>query len=254
MRPLLKTPWFVVLLLSSATTLHAQTTADPSGHWEGTISAPFGEVRIEVDLTKNAKGELSGTYGQPAQELKGRALSKLKGLPLSNVTVNARAVAFQIKATAEGGAFEGLLLADGKSMSGDFTSHGGAVPFKLTRTGEARIEPPPKSPAISKQMEGIWNGVLDVDGKQVRLVLKMSNQPDRTSTGSLASIDEGGVEVPVAIAQKGANLTLEVRVTGGSYAGALNAAGTELVGTYTTHGGVALPLTFRRAPDTEGKN
>ena len=247
-----RTLWPLVLLLSPMPCLSAQTNEDPSGHWEGTISAPFGEVLIEVDLAKNAKGELAGTFGQPAQELNGRALSKLKGLPLARVAVNGKAVAFQIKVTAEGGAFDGLLLADGKSMAGDFTSQGGTVPFKLTRTGEARIEPPPKSPPISKAMEGIWNGALDVQGKQVRLVLKMSNQPDRTSTGSLASIDEGGVEVPVAIAQKAEHLTLEVKVTGGSYAGALNAAGTELVGTYTMHG-IALPLTFRRASEAGGK-
>src|ERR1700687_5498629 len=114
MRPLLRTPWFVVSLLSSAATLHAQTTADPSGHWEGTISAPFGEVRIEVDLAKNAKGELAGAFGQPAQELEGRVIPKLKGLPLSNVAVKGRAVTLEIKVTAAGGRFQVNLLPDGK--------------------------------------------------------------------------------------------------------------------------------------------
>src|SRR6202158_2455163 len=93
---------------------YAETTADPSGHWEGTISAPFGEVRIEVDLARNAKGELAGAFGQPAQELEGRVIPKLKGLPLSNVAVKGRAVTLEIKATAEGGTFQGNLLPDGK--------------------------------------------------------------------------------------------------------------------------------------------
>src|SRR6266849_2458564 len=239
-------------LLSSISSLHAKTTADPSGHWEGTVSAPFGEVRIEVDLVKNAKGDLAGTFGQPAQELEGRKLPKLKGLPLSNVAVKGKAVTFEMKATAEGGAFQGILLADGKSMSGDFASQGGAVPFRLTRTGDARIEAPPKSAPIGKEMEGIWNGTVDVNGRQLRLVLKMSNQPDGTSTGSFASIDQGGIELPVAIIQKAANLTVDVKATGGSYVGTLNAAGTELVGMFTTQG-VALPLTFRGAVATESK-
>jgi hypothetical protein len=240
-----------VLLLSPISSLYAKTAADPSGHWEGTVSAPFGEVRIEVDLAKNAKGDLAGTFSQPAQELDSRKLPKLKGLPLSNVAVKGKAVTFEM-ATAEGGAFQGILLADGKSMSGDFASQGSAVPFRLARTGEARIEAPPKSAPIGKEMEGIWNGTVDVNGKQLRLVLKMSNQPDGTSTGSLTAIDQGGVEVPVAIAQKAANLSLDVKVTGGSYVGALNPAGTELAGTFTTQG-VALPLTFRRATPTESK-
>ncbi len=243
---LLRTLLFAALLLSSIPSLYAGTTTDPSGHWEGTISAPMGEVRIEVDLAKNAKGEVTGTFGQPAQELEGRVIPKLKGLPISSVAVKGRAVTLELKATAEGGTFQGTLLPDGKSMSGDFASQGGAVPFRLTRTGDARIEAPPKSARIGKEMEGIWNGAVDVNGKQLRLVLKMSNQRDGTSTGSLASIDQGGIELPVAIIQKDANLTLDVKVTGGSYVGALNAAGTELVGTFTTQG-VVLPLTFRRS-------
>lgn len=240
------------LLLSSTPLVHAGTTPDPSGHWEGTISAPMGEVRIEVDLAKNAKGELTGTFSRPAQELEGRAIPKLKGLPLSNVAVKGRAVTFEIKATVGGGTFQGTLLPDGKSMSGDFASQGGTPPFHLTRTGGARIEAPPKSPRISKEMEGTWNGAVEVEGKQLRLVLKMSNQRDGRSMGSLASIDEGGTEFPVAIIQKAANLTFEVKVTGGSYVGALNSTGTELVGTYTTQG-VVLPLTFRHASATDSK-
>jgi hypothetical protein len=245
MRLLSQTFLLAALLLSSIPSLRAETTADPSGHWEGTISAPFGDVRVEVDLAKNAKEVLAGTYSQLTQELNGVALSQLKGFPLSNVAVKGKAVTFQIKVTSGGGTFQGILSADGKSMFGDF-DQGGTVPFRLARTGDARIEAPPKSAPISKAMQGIWNGTVDANGKQLRLALKMSNQPDGTSTGSIASVDEGGVEIPVAILQKGANLTLHVTVSGSSYVGTLNAAGTELVGTYTTRG-VALPLTFRRA-------
>jgi hypothetical protein len=47
------------------------------------------------------------------------------------------------------------------------------------------------------------------------------------------------------MAQKAANLTVDVAAVGGSYVGVLN-AGNELVGTWT-QGPVALPLTFKRA-------
>lgn len=248
-----RTPLLAALLLSSTTSLRGQTTANASGHWEGTISAPYGEVRIEVDLAKNAKGELAGTFGRPAQEVDGHPLQKLKGLPLSNVGVKGQEVTFELMAATGGGTFHGSLLADGKSMSGDFVSRDSSVPFTLTRRGDARIEAPPRSAAIGKEMEGIWNGTLDANGRQLRLVLKMSNQADGKSTGSIANIDEGGIESPVAITQKGANLALEVRTNGDTYSGALNAAGTELVGTYTTPQ-IALPLTFRRAMAAKDKH
>lgn len=134
-------------------------------------------------------------------------------------------------------------------MSGTFnTTEGGhSIPFSLTRTGDARIDAPPKSPPIGKELEGTWNGTLDVNGTARRLVLTMSNQADGTSTASLLSVDGGGVAIPVAIVQKGTSVMLDVQMVGGSYAGTLNADGTELVGSWK-QGQAALPLTFKRAP------
>jgi hypothetical protein len=224
------------LLVVLVPSLRAQTAADPSGHWEGAIQAPDVEVRIEVDLTRNGNGELAGTISIPA--------NTLKGLPLSSVTVENGAVTFDVR-LAGGGRFQGEILADGKSLSGVFAGQAGTAPFSLTRTSDARIEAPPKSAPIGEEVQGMWNGTLEVDGGR-RLLLKMSNLPDGTSTGSVVSIDEGGLEIPVAIIQEGARLTLDMRMVGGSYTGALNGAGTELVGTYTTPRST-LPLTFRRS-------
>ena len=244
-----RTILLAALFLVPVPSLRAQIVADPSGHWEGAIQAPGKEVRFEVDLAKNSKGELAGTFSNPAQNI--------RGYPLSNVAFDGRSVRFLLKVNSGGGPFEGVLSADGKSMSGDFTTATAegnfTVPFSLTRTGDARIEPPSRSAAIGKELEGTWNGTLDVNGKQqVRLVLKMSNQPDGTATGSLVTVDQG-VDIPVTtITQKASSLILDIKVVGGTYSSVLNADGTELVGTWT-QGSLVLPLTFRRAAATEGK-
>jgi hypothetical protein len=239
-------PLLAAVLFFSVPSLGAQVAADPSGHWEGTIQVPEREVRIEVDLAKSAKGDLAGTFGNPARNV--------AGLPLANVAVDGKSVRFVLKVNSGGGTFEGVLGDDGKSMSGKFnTAEGGySIPFTLTRTGDAKIEPPAKSASIGKELEGTWNGALDVDGKHVRLVLKMANQPDGTATGSLLSVDGGGLEVPIIMTQKGSTLTLAIKAVGSSYAGTLNTEGTALVGTYT-EGTVVLPLTFQRAAAAEGK-
>lgn len=223
------------LLFSPAPSLLAQTPVDPSGHWEGTVQAPNMDVKIEVDLTKNSKGELAGTFGQPAQ--------RVKGIPLPTVAVEGRSVRFVVKAGPDVSTFVGVLSADGKSMSGDVALGGRAVPFSLTRTGDARIAPVPKSPRIGKELEGTWNGTLDVGGRQQRLVLRMANQPDGTATGTIVSLDGSGVEIPIAMTQKDSTLTIDVPSVGVSFVGVLNAAGTELVGKWT-QGPSALPLTF----------
>ena len=213
----------------------SQTTADPSGHWVGAVSAPFGEVPVEIDLTRNAQGELAGTFsGQ-----------NLKGYPLTHVVGNGKVVSFEVS-TADGGIFDGILLDDNTSMAGDFAAKAGSAPFSLKRKGDARIDKLVPSAAIAKPLEGLWNGTLDVDGVTLRLVLKLVNQPDGTAIGTIANLDQGAVEIPIAaITQKDSSLTLDVKVVGGSYSASLNAQGTVLSGTWT-QGPLALPLSFKR--------
>src|SRR5205809_2287955 len=236
------------LFLGPAPSLCAQIAADPSGHWDGAIQAPGKEVKFEVDLAKNSRGELAGTFSNPAQNI--------KGYPLTSVAVEGRSIHLLLKVNSGGGPFDGVLSADGKSIAGDFTAATAqgnfTVPFSLTRTGEARIDEPPKSAPIGKELEGSWSGTLDVNGKPLRLVLKMSNHPDGTATGSLGSVDQD-VEIAVTtITQKASSLILDVKVVGGTWVGTLNADATELVGTWT-EGPLVLPLTFRHTSATEGQ-
>jgi hypothetical protein len=238
MRPFTHLLTLATLLLLPAPSLLAQPAADPSGHWEGTIQAqPDMAVKVEIDLARNGKGELAGTFGEPAHGV--------KGLPLSTVAVETASVRFVLKGGPDAATFGGTLSADGKSISGDVSQAGYTVPFTLTRTGDARIAPVPKSAAIGKELEGAWNGTLDVNGQPMRLIVKMANQPDGTATGTIVSPDGSGVEVPIAMTQKGSNLMIDVTSIGASYSGVLNAAGTELTGTWTQQSS-ALPLTLRK--------
>jgi len=230
------------LLLLPSSSLLAQTAVDPSGHWTGAIHVPpfngagSREVAIEIDLAKNDKGALSGTFTQPGQGV--------NGLPLSTVTVDGRSVAFELKVQSGGGMFRGT-LAGATSIAGEFvTAEGGYnIPFDLTRTGDARIAPAPKSAAIGKELEGTWTGALEVAGRKERLVLKMANQPDGTAAGTILDLDGGNVEIPIAMIQTGSNVTIEVAAVGGAFMAVLNA--NELAGTWTQNA-LSLPLTMTR--------
>jgi hypothetical protein len=224
------------LLLVPGRVLGAPPGADPTGHWEGTLQVPNKVVAFEIDVARNARGELVGTFSNPAEGE--------NGLPLATITVAGREVSFAIHATSGGGAFRGTLRDDGRAITGDFTLQQGgtAIPFQLGRTGDARLAPPPRSAPISKRLEGSWTGTLSVDGKQLAIGLAMANQPDGTATGTITS---SGLELPIAITQSAARVRIEVPSVGGAYAGVLNAAGTELTGTWTQRS-LSLPLTFRR--------
>ena len=226
----------VVSLLAVPEAARAQSV-DPSGHWEGAITIPGGEIPFQVDLSKNAQGKLVATYSRPENDL--------RGLPMANVTLDGRAIAFEL--TVDGGVkFQGVLYADGKTISGDVTAAIGNAPFSLTRTGDAQLTTRPRNAPIDKTLEGLWHGTLALAGRNLRLVLRLSNEPDGTSSGTIISVDQGGIEFPLSLTQKATSLTLNTPAIGGDfYAGALNAAG-ELAGTFT-QGQATVPLTFVRA-------
>jgi hypothetical protein len=230
------------LLLVSALPLLAQTAPDPSGHWTGAIHVPpfngagSREVAVEIDLAQNAAGALIGTFSQPGQPV--------NGLPLSGVTADGRSISFEVKASEGGGVFRGTMT-EAAAISGEFTTAAGGftIPFDLKRTGDARIAPVPKSAAIDPSFEGTWNGALDVGGKRERIVLKMTNHPDGTSTGTLRDLDGSNVEIPIAITQQASRLTIDVAIVSGTYTGMLGGAGID--GTWK-QGPLSLPLTFTR--------
>jgi hypothetical protein len=223
----------VALIVSSSVTF-GQPATGPAGHWEGAIQIPGQELKIEIDLA-GAGDKWDGTITIPAQNL--------KGFPLSAITVRGDTVSFAIKGVPGGPQFTGVVK-DAKTLSGEFSQGGGTVPFALTRTGDAKIEPLPKSTPITKDVEGSWAGALDVDGKILRLALKLSNQADGVATGTLVSVDQGGAEIPiVAVTQTGTHLKLVVRAIAGTYEADLKDG--QLIGTWTQGPGT-WPLVFKR--------
>jgi hypothetical protein len=227
-------PLVAALLLFWGPLAHAQAPVDPSGHWEGAIQIPGrDDVRFEVDLARRDAGDVAGAMSAADQ----------KGLPLTKVAVEGRSITFQARSDQP---FNAVLSQDGKQMSGSATLSGYSLPFGLNRTGDARLEPALTSPSVGKELEGTWNGTLAINGMSLRLVLTVMGQSGGAAIARIVSLDEGGLTVPALITQKGTSVNYEQKGVAGSYAGTLNADGTELVGTWTQRA-TSLPLTFRRS-------
>jgi catechol 2,3-dioxygenase-like lactoylglutathione lyase family enzyme len=91
-----------------------------------------------------------------------------------------------------------------------------------------------------------WEGALDINGKVLRLVLKVWRTPRGDTRASLDSLDQGATNLPVdTLARDGAGLRFEMRQIKAVYEGTLGADGAAYVGTWTQ--GRALPLTFKKA-------
>ena len=209
----------------------------PSGHWEGTIDVPGQPIAIQVDLAKLGE-KWDGAITMPSQNI--------KGLPLSNLQLSEETANFAILNAPGNPSFSGRVAKDGKSITGTFSQGGGSTPFQLKRTGEARLEAPPKSTPITKELEGSWAGTLDADGTLLRLALKLTNDAKAgAATGSMISLDQNGVQIPLtSVVQKDTHVTLILRPINGTYVGDLKDG--QLVGTWT-QGPKSRPLIFKRA-------
>jgi hypothetical protein len=216
----------------------AQASVDPSGHWEGTVQLPNAPLVIEVDVTRNAKGELAATFAQPS--------AGVKGFPFSKVEIVGRRLTMVLKAGEQPSTFTGTLSEDGKSIAGDAEQAGEKTTFTLTRVGNAKVVPLPKSTHIPTALEGRWYGALDVNGKAMRMIITLANQPDGRATGTVMSPDGSGIEIPIGITVTDAHISLDVPSVGASFAGTLSQGAAEISGRWSQQG-TALSLTFRRA-------
>jgi hypothetical protein len=78
----------------------------------------------------------------------------------------------------------------------------------------------------------------------LRLIVKLANKPGGPAARTLVSVDQGGVEVPIAsIFQKGSRLMLALPTIAGSYDGELKDG--VLTGKWT-QGSNASPLVFKK--------
>lgn len=223
----------VALLVSSSA--RAQPASGAAGHWEGALQVPGQELKIALDLAPDAD-TWQGTIAIPAQNL--------KGFPLAAITIQGQSVSFALNGVPGNPQFKGTVSQDGKSMSGDFSQGGGTIPFAVARTGDAKFEPLPKSTPITKDLEGAWEGSLEVGGVILRLNLKLSSGADGVAKGILVSVDQGGAEVPIdAIVQNGSHLKLIARAVAGTFEGDLKDG--QLTGTWM-QGPNTLPLAFKR--------
>jgi hypothetical protein len=211
----------------------AQT--DFSGHWEGAADVPAGPTRLALDLAKNAKGVWVASLGVPER--------KVTGLRVTDISVMGSEIRFVAPDLPDSPTFE-LTLADGK-LKGAVLVPALSVELEMRRTGDAKLDIAPPSPAVSKELEGDWEGALSLpDGQSRPIVIHFKNQPDRTVEATIESPSQGVRGFPLKeVAQKGAVVEFAVQAVGGSYKGTLNKEGTQIAGEWTQRSG-APPLTL----------
>ena len=204
------------------------------GHWEGMVQTPEMSIDFQIDVAQGTTGGYVGTITLPGE--------RLTGLPLSTIVVNGTSVAFSAR-TDQG--FAGTLSADGQSIAGEFRMKGGTAPFLLRRAGEPKLQPRPSSPKISARLAGRWDATIQTRQGPVAIVVTLANGADDRATGSLVNVNDGGIELPLAIEENADGVTLRTTPIDSSFSGTLNADASVLDGTFR-QGTQSVTVTFRR--------
>lgn len=241
LRPLLA---FAALLLLALPASAAETSV--AGYWAGAITPPNQPLPIGVELIAPTSGSAwQGKIDIPAQGLRGFALTGIK--------VDGLAVEFALPGLPGDPHFSGTLSADGKSISGDFTQGANSLPFRLEQTSKPAApvrEPLPAQGVAGDSLPGKWIGAIaPFPNIELRLALELSADTAGKVGGVLVSLDQGNARIPLPLftEDKGEVRFETPPAVAGSFAGKLNADGSEIAGEWSQRGN-SVPLVFKRLP------
>jgi hypothetical protein len=230
----------LTLLLTSVLISRADETI--SGRWEGSVQIPGRELNVIVDLATNKSGTWIGSIILIGLDVKGAALG--------DIASKDSEVSFTIKsalgARRVGPAkFKAHLTANG-TLAGDFEQAGNTAPFALEKTGPPQVELPPRSTAISKEVEGEWKGEYELFGYPRKVTIKLVNRGAEGAAVDFVIVGKKTTNLSVdLVTQEGNSLTIDSHDAGISYEGRFNKEASEIKGTFI-QGAIELPLVLRR--------
>ncbi len=208
----------------------------PEGHWEAALALDNRDIGVSLDLERNPKSGWIASMGIPSEGMTGLVVMDIG---ISGKSVNFTAVELRM-ARME------LILGPDGIMKGTIASPQGPVPIVFKRMDRARVELIPASPAVSKEFEGDWEGLLQTPNRPFRIVIHLKNQPDSTVAATIDTPDTKAMGLPLNdVKQTGQKIEFGIKVAHASFQGTLNQEGNEIVGQFG-HEESRMPLTFRK--------
>jgi fermentation-respiration switch protein FrsA (DUF1100 family) len=106
--------------------------------------------------------------------------------------------------------------------------------------------PTPSAVTPGPNLEGVWEGALDVGAMKLRLALKVTKAADGAFAAKFDSLDQGATDLPVdVISLKDGAVHFEMKRLLVAFDGTLNKEGSEIAGQFK-QGGASFPLTLKR--------
>jgi len=221
-----------------------QATESAAGRWEGAAQIPGHELKLVVDLSDEGGKGWIGSIIVPG--------FGVKGAPLVDLHVRGGDLAFAIKGAlgnerAGRAELKAHLTSDGH-LAGNFTQGGNSAPFVLEKTGAAQVDLPPRNTAVSKELEGEWNGDYEMMGYTRRATMKFANRGADGASVEFVVVGKKVNNVPVSlVTQDGDFVTVKSDEFGITFEGRFVKEAGEIKGTLS-QGAMEAPLLLRRTP------
>jgi hypothetical protein len=220
-------------------TAYARREDSPlQGTWKGTLKAGGVPLRLVFRISEIAPGKFGGAMDSTDQGA--------RNIPLSGVEFSQPTARFDIASI--NGQYEGTLKEDASEMDGTWTQVGRNFPLVLKRSDSAEKEAVPSESAYARasdtELQGIWNGTLDVGGPKLRLALRIVRTGDTSYSATMDSVDQGAKDIPATtVTFQDSNVELEWKALRALFHGKLENG--KLVG-FWQQGPADFPLEFER--------
>jgi len=240
----------VALFLTAATAtvttklIHTARTkaalAALQGSWEGTLTAGPTQLRLVLRIF-----ETNGNYRAVLDSVD----QGVKDIPVAQFL--AQKDSFQAELPALQAHYHAELQAGKTEMSGTWQQLGHSIPLTLKRTATpAKVEEAiPADEYVRKDgsdLQGEWEGTLQVKDATLRLGLKIAEPVPGTFHAQMDSIDQGVKNLPInSLTYHKPAIHFEMNAINGTFEGDLNVQTNKLTGTWTQLGG-KYPLIFQR--------
>jgi hypothetical protein len=214
----------------------AASDQDCSGHWESTSPLRVGVLGLSVDLLKRNDGEWVGSLSDPAR--------KVFGIRVSAIVVKGDNIKF-VSPDLPGTPSYDLVIRK-NALQGTVSVEGNALPLSMKRTGKADVKVTPPNTAVSKELEGDWEGVLP--GGRESVTFHFKNWSDQTVEASVINPSlRGKTQAFARVMQSGAEVEFTLFIFGGTHKGTINGEGTEMTGAWMQNPSAPpLPLKMRK--------
>ena len=209
---------------------------DITGDWNGTLNIQGTSLKIVFHINDDGDN-LTATMDSPDQGA--------NGIPTDQTTFeNGELI---ISAKKLGIKYKAQLDKEGKFINGNFNQNGMNLPLKMEKKKKEKLIKKSEG-KLSKDAEkilGSWNGALDVNGTQLRIVFNVAEENGNLIT-TMDSPDQGATGLATdKTTFKNGKLTILVGKMGINYTAQLSKDGTKVEGEFK-QGGMTLPLILSR--------